>query len=112
MTEPVSAEEIVIINIATKNFTLNATHRCDQCGHRAYLQVWLKETREEQETHPRPKELLFCQHHWHVNQAALWGRYMYLNDESQQLRAGIEDDHWVEGQVQSLPPRKKQPWEK
>lgn len=111
MTEQ-PVETMVVINIPTTGFVLTAKHRCDSCGARAYVQVWLHETPAEQETRRGPKELLFCGHHFNQHKTALWGLYMFLNDERHQLTEGIRDDHWVEGKPAGLPPRQKQPWEK
>lgn len=113
MTEPASTETLVMINLATTDFVLTHADRCDQCGARAYVQVWLNETEQEQVENARPKELLFCSHHFNHHKTALWGRYMFLNDERAQLTNGVVKDTPVTpGQEQNLPPRQKPGWEK
>lgn len=77
---------------------LDHSHRCDRCGSRAYVNVVLESN---------DLELFFCRHHWLQYGTALMPQCWYINDETRQLFEGIKDDHWVEGQVQSLPPRQK-----
>ena len=98
--------DVLIITTPNRDYQLDNSHRCDSCGARAYYQVWLKENETEQDTRTTPKELLFCAHHWNHHRTRLAPMCMYINDESRQLRDGIRDDHWVEGQAVSLPPRK------
>lgn len=40
-----------------RQYTLNATHRCDRCSAQAYVHVFLT----------AGTDLLFCGHHWNKN---------------------------------------------
>jgi hypothetical protein len=47
---------------ATKNYVLNAKHRCDGCGAQAYVMVTLRSG---------AGDLYFCRHHAHKHESAL-----------------------------------------
>lgn len=109
MTVPAGTEQILTITIRNNTgYKLNAAHRCDSCDSRAYVHIILRNTA----LIGTSGALMFCSHHWNQHKDALFPRIICINDETQQLRDGIKDDHWVEGKPQSLPPRQKQPWEK
>ncbi len=54
---------------------LTATGRCDRCGAQAYVRAVLGSG----------SELLFCNHHWHDNEARLREIAVNIQDESGRL---------------------------
>lgn len=54
---------------------LSAADRCDRCGARAYVRVFL----------PGGGELLFCAHHGRAHEAALRARAAEIQDETHAL---------------------------
>jgi hypothetical protein len=67
--------EEVIVSAATATETLTAADRCDRCGARAYVRVFL----------PSGGELLFCAHHGRAHQTALEAVDAHVQDESVHL---------------------------
>lgn len=74
--------------VATQVATLNATHRCDSCGSRAYVATILRASK----TLPGGGELLFCRHHWMAHADAIMPYLAALIDETSQLGIHIADD--------------------
>lgn len=70
---------------------LNASHRCDSCGSRAYVVTVLRRT----PTLDNGGELLWCQHHFRKHSEALMPLLSAIVDETSQLTRHIEDDHHV-----------------
>ena len=56
---------------------LAATDRCDRCGAQAYVRTVLESG----------FELLFCNHHWHDNEARLRQLAVSIQDETGRLGA-------------------------
>ncbi|MCW2494611.1 hypothetical protein [Jatrophihabitans sp.] len=54
---------------------LAATDRCDRCGAQAYVRAVLSSG----------SELLFCNHHWHDNEARLREIAVNIQDETDRL---------------------------
>jgi hypothetical protein len=54
---------------------LTATDRCDRCGAQAYVRTVLESG----------FELLFCNHHWHVNETRLRELAVSIQDETGRL---------------------------
>ena len=67
---------------------LNASHRCDRCGSRAYVCTVLKWS----PTLRQGGELLFCAHHWARVRDAITPLLSVLIDETRQLTRHIADD--------------------
>jgi hypothetical protein len=85
---------------------LNAAHRCDGCGSRAYVYLVLKVT----ERLPDGGSLLMCVHHarqhWPKLKPLVW---MFI-DESAHLIEEVKDDgHYIEGVEARIPNRPPQP---
>lgn len=63
---------------ATPIYILNASNRCDACGHRAYVEAWLNEN----------QSFLFCGHHWHTHgEKRVW---FDINDETEALNQKLD----------------------
>jgi hypothetical protein len=56
---------------------LTATDRCDRCGAQAYVRTVLGSG----------SELLFCNHHWHQNEARLRELEVAVYDQTDRLSA-------------------------
>ena len=87
-------------------WVLNAAHRCDACGSRAYVYLVLKVT----ERLPDGGSLLLCAHHarqhWPKVKHLVW---MFI-DESAHLLEEVKDDGWyIEGVEARIPNRPPQP---
>lgn len=63
---------------AEKTWTLNASHRCDNCGSQAYVSVEMVET---------GFDLLFCAHHFTKYEAKLEALDAVVTDERERLYA-------------------------
>lgn len=61
-----------------KTWTLNASHRCDNCGSQAYVSVEMVET---------GFDLLFCAHHFNKYQPKLSTLDAIVTDERERLFA-------------------------
>lgn len=59
----------------TPSNVLTGADHCDQCGHRAYVDVLLKSG----------SSLLFCFHHWNANKERIKPLADVINDESYKL---------------------------
>jgi hypothetical protein len=70
---------------------LNAGHRCDRCGSRAYVVTGLKWSA----TLRNGGELLWCSHHYNQHRATLEPLTSVLIDERAQLTRHIEDDRHI-----------------
>lgn len=70
---------------------LNAGHRCDRCGSRAYVATvirWSPKLRQG-------GELLWCNHHWAKVREAITPLCSTIVDETYTLTKHIEDDKGV-----------------
>lgn len=67
---------------------LNASHRCDRCGSRAYVVTVLARTRKL----PYGGELLWCQHHFRKYAEAITPLLSAIVDETAQLTRHATDD--------------------
>ena len=67
---------------------LNASHRCDRCGSRAYVVTVLARTRKL----PYGGELLFCSHHWKRIAEAITPLLSAIVDETAHLTRHATDD--------------------
>lgn len=74
--------------VATAPAVLNAKHRCDRCGSRAYVVTVLRRS----DTLPKGGELLFCSHHFRQVADAIMPYLAALIDETSQLGVHIADD--------------------
>jgi hypothetical protein len=63
------------VTAAIASAPLTTADRCDRCGARAYIRVFL----------PGGGELLFCAHHGRVHEEALRAREADIQDESAAL---------------------------
>jgi len=70
---------------------LNASHRCDRCGSRAYVATILRDS----EKLTAGGELLWCNHHWRQHADALMPYLSALVDETSQLTMHVKDDGHV-----------------
>ena len=75
--------------VAVAPAALNAKHRCDACGSRAYVAAILRTS----EALPKGGELLFCRHHWMTHADAIMPYLSAIVDETSQLGVHIADDH-------------------
>lgn len=66
---------------------LNASHRCDRCGSRAYVVHVLRRS----SLLPDGGELLFCNHHARKHAAGIAPYIAQTIDESEQLTEHIRD---------------------
>ena len=84
--------------------SLNASHRCDSCGSRAYVHVII-ETGINEAGYIDNGELLWCRHHANEHMPMIKARctVLHLIDETRFLTEHIRDDHWVEGQAAKKP---------
>ncbi len=77
------------------DYALNASHRCDRCGSRAYVATILRRSLRL----PHAGELYWCAHHWREVAYALSPFLVYIVDEQSQLFEGVKDDgHVTPGQ--------------
>jgi hypothetical protein len=74
--------------VETQRPILNASHRCDRCGSRAYVCTVLRWSPKLRQG----GELLFCAHHWAKHAQAITPLLSVLIDETSQLTRHIEDD--------------------
>lgn len=59
-------------------YVLNASNRCDACGHRAYVEAWKNET----------QSFLWCGHHWKVYcESLVW---YDINDETEAINQKLD----------------------
>ena len=84
--------------------SLNASHRCDSCGSRAYVRVNI-ETGINEAGYVDNGELFWCRHHANEHMPVIKARcnVLHLLDETRFLTEHIKDDHWVEGQAAKKP---------
>ena len=75
--------------VAPTRLILNAKHRCDRCGSRAYIATVLRRS----EKLPNGGELLWCAHHFREVADAIIPYLSALVDETSQLGVHISDDH-------------------
>ena len=77
--------------VAPTRLILNAKHRCDRCGSRAYIATVLRRS----ETLPNGGELLWCAHHFREVADAIIPFLSALVDETSQLAMHVKDDGHV-----------------
>jgi hypothetical protein len=77
--------------VETMQPILNASHRCDRCGSRAYVCTVLRWSPKLRQG----GELLWCAHHWARVRDAITPLLSVLIDETSQLTRHIADDHQV-----------------
>jgi hypothetical protein len=79
----------MILAVAYPKAVLNASHRCDSCGSRAYVVTVLRAS----DKLPGGGELMWCRHHWMAYADTLIPLTSALIDETSQLGVHIADDH-------------------
>lgn len=77
--------------VATAPAVLNASHRCDRCGSRAYVVTVLRRS----VALPKGGELMFCSHHFRQVADAIMPYLAALVDETSQLTMHVKDDGHV-----------------
>lgn len=80
--------------------TLNALHRCDACGSRAYVHVII-DTDINDAGYRNTGELFWCCHHAKEHMPIIRARcnIRHYLDETRFLAEHVKDDHWVEGKA-------------
>lgn len=85
--------------------SLNASHRCDACGSRAYVRVNI-ETGINDAGYVDNGELYWCCHHAREHMPVIKARSIVLHilDETRFLTEHVKDDrHVIEGQAAKRP---------
>jgi hypothetical protein len=77
--------------VAVAPAVLNAKHRCDRCGSRAYVVTVLRAS----DKLPAGGELLWCAHHFREVADAIIPYVSALVDETSQLTMHVKDDGHV-----------------